>query len=311
MKKGRILIVDDEQGIRELLVSEFSKLGYEVFSAVDGEDAMNQLKTQKTDVIVTDMKMPKVDGLDLLKYAKEHSPETEVIFITGYATVENALEAMRNGAYDFVQKPFNIDELVNLVDKAIEKTELKMLVALYESTNAIFSSLKLEELLPVMVSLIKKVTHSHDSSIFLLDNKQQVYLASSSSLSRYEDQKKELEKLVSCIYNDSERKKEPLFFDVSKPLNGFENIFNPDTDIKSVLIYPIILKDDIMGYLLLTKNLEMSSFVRSDLKNVSVFVSQIAQSIYNTRLYEKLEVQIAELEDMKKALENCKEKSGN
>jgi DNA-binding response OmpR family regulator len=80
--------------------------------------------------------------------------------------VENALEAMRNGAYDFIQKPLNIDEVSALVDKAMEKNELKGLVALYESSNAIFSSLRLEKLFPIMISLLRDVTYSKDVSIF-------------------------------------------------------------------------------------------------------------------------------------------------
>ncbi|MDR3275264.1 MAG: hypothetical protein LBS81_04755 [Endomicrobium sp.] len=80
--------------------------------------------------------------------------------------MENALEAMRNGAYDFIQKPLNIDEVSALVDKAMEKNELKGLVALYESSNAIFSSLRLEKLFPIMISLLRDVTYSKDVSIF-------------------------------------------------------------------------------------------------------------------------------------------------
>ena len=307
VQKGRILIVDDEQGIRELLISEFRRLGYEVFHAVNGEDAISKIQIEKVDIIITDMKMPKVDGLDLLKFTKENSPETEVILITGYATVENALEAMRGGAYDFIQKPFNIDELSALVEKAMEKTELKLLVALYESTNAIFSSLKLEELFPIMTSLIKKVTHSYDASIFLLDNSNQLYPASS-SLSRYDAQRREIDLMISKIYEDEIKRSEPSFFDTANPPAVLEGIFEPETDIKSVLAYPIILNNKMIGYLVLVKTSSMPSFVRADLKNVSVFVSQIAQSITNTKLYEKLEVKIDELEQALEDLDDAKKK---
>ncbi len=307
VQKGRILIVDDEQGIRELLISEFKRLGYEVFNAVNGEDAISKLHAEKVDVIITDMKMPKVDGLDILKFAKENTPETEVILITGYATLENALEAMRSGAYDFIQKPFNIDELSALVEKAMEKTELKLLVALYESTNAIFSSLRLEDLFPIMTSLIKKVTFSYDALIFLLDNNNQLYPASS-SLSRYDSRGKEIDSMVSRIYENEAKRNEPTFFNTENPPKELEGIFDPESEIKSVLAYPIILNNNLMGYLVLTKTASMSYFVRSDLKNVSVFVSQIAQSITNTKLYENLEVKIAELEQALQDLDNAEKK---
>ncbi|MDR1195704.1 MAG: response regulator [Endomicrobium sp.] len=304
VQKGRILIVDDEQGIRDLLISEFSKAGYEVFSAVNGEEAVSKLKTEKADIVITDVKMPKVDGLELLKFIKEKTPETEVIIITGYATVENALDAMRSGAYDFVQKPFNIDELSALVEKALEKTELKMLLALYESSNAVFSSLKLEDLFPVMTSLVKKVTYSQDASIFLLDNKDQLYLAYS-TYSRYVPQKKEIELLASKLYD--ENRVEPLFFDTGSVPSGLDGIFEPDTEVKSAIAFPIMLNNKMMGYLFLTKTTAASSFVRADLKNTGVFVAQIAQSITNTKLYEKLEVKIAELEQASKDLDQMKD----
>jgi DNA-binding NtrC family response regulator len=124
--RGKILIVDDEDVIRELLVSKFSKLGYETVSAVNGEDALAKLNTEEVQVVITDMKMPKLGGLDVLKAVKEKSPKSEVIIITGHATVEDALNAMKGGAYDFIQKPFNIDELTALVEKAIEKINLEL-----------------------------------------------------------------------------------------------------------------------------------------------------------------------------------------
>jgi DNA-binding NtrC family response regulator len=99
--RGRILIVDDEDVIRELLVSEFSKLGYETVSAVNGEDALAKLNTEKVQVVITDMKMPKLGGLYVLKAVKDKSPKSEVIIITGHATVEDAKEnALANNVYN-------------------------------------------------------------------------------------------------------------------------------------------------------------------------------------------------------------------
>jgi FixJ family two-component response regulator len=306
VSKGRILIVDDESAIRELLISEFSKLGYETFSAENGNEAISKVDNERIHIVLTDMKMPKLDGLDFLKYVKEKSPETEVIIITGHATVENALNAMHNGAYDFIQKPFNIDELIALVDKAMEKNELKILVALYESSNAIFSSLKLEELFPVMISLLKNATSSKNVSIFLKDNIEQMYLAAS-SIPMFDSQRREVESLVLKVYGDSLKRYKSLVFNVGDSNHfEFENIFDEKTEIKSVLIYPMVLNNHIMGYLVLTKEAGMSSFIKSDLKNISVFAVQIAQSINNTKLYEKLEMKIAELEQVLSDLDVAK-----
>jgi FixJ family two-component response regulator len=302
--KGKILVVDDEDGIRELLVSEFSKLGYKTISAVNGEDALFKLSTEKVQVVITDMKMPKLGGIDLLKMVKSKSPESETIIITGHATVEDALSAMKNGAYDFVQKPFNIDELVALVEKAMEKNELRIMVALYESSNAIFSSLNLEELFPIMISLLKDITNSNDVSVFLLDS-DVMYLASS-SIPMFDPQRRDLEDFVSEIYTDSTRYLKPIFFDTERPPMEFEKIYLSKVEIKSVLLYPIVLRSKMLGYLLLTKTVYQPSFVESDIKNVSIFVAQIAQAISNTKLYEKLKVKIDELEQTLVNLEKAK-----
>ncbi|MDR1474199.1 MAG: response regulator [Endomicrobium sp.] len=295
-KKGSILIVDDEDIIRNLLMSEFSKLGYETISAINGEDALNKLNTEKVQIVITDMKMPKFGGLDVLKAVKEKSPKSEVIIITGHATVEEALEAMKGGAYDFIQKPFNIDELIALVEKALEKNELNIMLALYESSNAIFSSLDLEDLFPIMISLLKDVTNSKDVSIFLFDSTDVIYLASS-SIPMFDSRRRELEDFILGVCRDNNTKcLTPISFETKNPPEEFGENLLSKTEIKSILLYPIILRNKIFGYILITKSEGMTSFVSSDIKNVSVFVAQIAQAINNANLYEKLKVKIAELE---------------
>lgn len=296
-KKGRILIVDDEDIIRNLLVSKFSKLGYETISAINGEDALNKLNTEKVQIVIIDMKMPKFGWPDVLKAVKEKSPKSEVIVITGHATVEKALQAMKGGgAYDFIQKPFNIDELTALVQKALEKNELNIMLALYESSNAVFSSLDLEDLFPIMISLLKDVTNSKDVSIFLFDNTDVVYLASS-SIPMFDSRRRELEDFMLGVCSDNNTKcLTPRSFETKNlPKEFGENLLSK-TEIKSILLYPILLRDKILGYILLTKSEGTPSFVSSDIKNVSVFVAQIAQAINNAKLYEKLKVKIAELE---------------
>ncbi|MCL2485653.1 MAG: response regulator [Endomicrobia bacterium] len=283
--KGKLLIVDDEQGIRELLVSEFSKLGYSVFFAVNGEDAILKLQAEKADLIITDMKMPKVDGVDLLKFVKEHSPESEVIIITGYATVENALEAMHRGAYDFIQKPFNIDELVQLAEKAMEKNELKTLVSIYEEANSLFSHLNLKDLLPAVSDAAKKITGCLRACLFLLDNDGKILTFCQNDCGA---DKKEVGKFVSDVYSDETKRGEPIFFDAVSAPQEYKSIFVPKLDIKSVLLYPMSLSGKITGYLFLTKSSQFSPFTKADLKKISVFVSQISQAVNNAQAFERL-----------------------
>lgn len=120
-----ILIVDDNAGIREAVEKILKKEdNYTVYTASDGEEAVKILQQNTIDVLLTDLRMPKVDGLELLKIAKTISEDIEVILITGHGTVELAVGVMKDGAFDFIQKPFNKTTVLKTVRKAIEKRDL-------------------------------------------------------------------------------------------------------------------------------------------------------------------------------------------
>ncbi len=108
---SRVLIVDDEQSMRQMVAIALRQDGHDVVIAEDGEVAARELDANRVDVVVSDIKMPGFDGIQLLRYAREHCPETEVILMTAYTSTESAIEALRLGAYDYISKPFEIDEL--------------------------------------------------------------------------------------------------------------------------------------------------------------------------------------------------------
>ena len=103
--RGRILIVEDEKSMREVLKILLEGERYEVVSASDGLEGLSYLANDIFDLVITDIKMPKVDGFELLKKTKEISPDTIVIMITAFGTTEAAIEAMKSGAYDYINKP--------------------------------------------------------------------------------------------------------------------------------------------------------------------------------------------------------------
>jgi two-component system response regulator PilR (NtrC family) len=128
--RGRILIVEDEKSMREVLKILLEGERYEVVSASDGLEGLSYLANDIFDLVITDVKMPKVDGFELLKKTKEISPDTIVIMITAFGTTEAAIEAMKAGAYDYINKPFKIDEIRLIVEKALEKKRLSEEVSL-------------------------------------------------------------------------------------------------------------------------------------------------------------------------------------
>ena len=114
-----ILVVDDEEIVRESLLDWLREDGYEVEAVEDGFKALEKVKERPWDIALIDLKMPKMDGLELLGKIKETCPETQVVIITAYATVNTAVQAMKVGAYDYLVKPFNPEELSLLVKRLV------------------------------------------------------------------------------------------------------------------------------------------------------------------------------------------------
>ena len=123
MSDGRILAIDDESNIRHLIKSEFSLEGFEVITARSGEEGLRIFDDQKFDVVLLDMKLPRLNGMEVLKKLKQRVSTTEVIMITGHGDIRSAVESMKFGARDYVTKPFILSELLGLVKRAVKNNQ--------------------------------------------------------------------------------------------------------------------------------------------------------------------------------------------
>src|SRR5208282_5423858 len=117
---ARLLVVDDEKNIRLSLVRFFDSLGHQVSEAENGTQASAMLAESRFDLVLTDFRMAEMNGLELLKEARRIHPDTLVILMTAYATVENAVAAMKAGAYDYITKPFSLEQIQLVVERAIQ-----------------------------------------------------------------------------------------------------------------------------------------------------------------------------------------------
>ncbi|MDD5167928.1 MAG: sigma-54 dependent transcriptional regulator [Syntrophales bacterium] len=122
---AKILVVDDDQGMRDFLEIMLTREGYLVSTVNSAEKALALCKKEKFNLIITDLKMPKMDGIDFLKYIKDYDQDVTVILITAFASAETALSAMREGAYDYIEKDFNIEDLNKIIRKALDKKGVK------------------------------------------------------------------------------------------------------------------------------------------------------------------------------------------
>ena len=125
MPTARVLVIDDEQVICEGCRLALGEQGYLVMYGTTGREGLNKLKDQDFDLLLLDIKLPDVDGLQILTDVRQSDPQMPVIVMTGYASVQNAVAAMKNGAFDYLAKPFSEDELTHAVAKAIENKRLK------------------------------------------------------------------------------------------------------------------------------------------------------------------------------------------
>ncbi|MEP6787976.1 MAG: sigma-54 dependent transcriptional regulator [Acidobacteriota bacterium] len=160
----KLLIVDDEAGYRKVLKAIFEAEGYDVATATDGRSAFTHLKSKKFDLIVSDVRMPDVDGIELLKGAREADPDIGVVLMTAFGTVDTAREAFKLGADDFVQKPFNNDELKTIVSRTLQKQAILRENQAFRSAqrktgspaNIIGGSAKMQELFALIETVARE-----------------------------------------------------------------------------------------------------------------------------------------------------------
>jgi len=124
MPDGRILVVDDEKSMREFLAIMLKKEGYDVLSVDGGDAALEAIRRERVDLMITDVRMPRMDGLTLVRAVKDVAPSVVILVITAFSSTDTAVEAMKLGAYDYIEKPFKLDEIKLTVAKAIERKRL-------------------------------------------------------------------------------------------------------------------------------------------------------------------------------------------
>jgi len=166
-----VLVVDDEQDIRDASERILSRIGYQVQKASRGDEALDILNKNSIDIVLLDLKMPGMDGMEVLAKIRKQSTEIQVIVITGYATVETAIEAMKQGAYDFIPKPFEPDQLRIVVNRAWEKIHfIQNAKRLEQERNRTLSDLDTEK------SRIRTIIESFPSGVVVTDPKGRVML---------------------------------------------------------------------------------------------------------------------------------------
>lgn len=292
---ARILVVDDELGMREMLQLELGSQGYQVAVASNGKEALEQIRGQKFDLVISDLKMPQMDGMTLLGEIKGRDPKIEVIIATGYGTVESAVTAIKKGAYDFILKPFNLEELNMLIERVLEKKEFKTLVALYEASQAIFSTMELNKLLELMMDMSLTVLGADEGSIMLLDAKKKLTIAASRGLSDEIARQIHLDIGEGVAGLVAKEKRGRLLIGGLDKYPEFKGL-SGSPRILSSIVCPLLNQSELLGVLNLNRTKTRENFTVANLQAASVFASQATLAIQNAKLYSTLQDAYQKLE---------------
>ena len=292
-EKPRVLVVDDEKFIRDILADFLGMEGYVVRTAEDGSSAVGELRRARYDMVISDLKMPKMGGLDLLKEVARTHPDTLTVIMTGFGTVETAIDAMKRGAYDYILKPFKVEEIVHIVQRGLEKQRLaaenlrlREALSLYKVSEAIAASLSLDE---VMATVDDSAIHEVRADVVMtwLDDGEGCYFERSQHRSSALDSSIGIGKLDASGVARRLSKGEALVEHGARAAELFDEL--PDRALASIACVPLKMRERLLGWITVVSLTAGKRFDEGQRKLLSIIASRAAAAIENARLYEDLQ----------------------
>ncbi|MFC2061626.1 response regulator [Elusimicrobiota bacterium] len=304
-REKQVIIIDDEERIGNICCKALEKIGISADIARSAESGLEMIKGKRYKVILLDIVLPGMDGMKLLNIIKEKYPSIEVIMLTGNATIEDSVRAMKVGAYDFITKPFEVYEIRKVVQKAMEKEqlarqvkELKEVLSIFNVAKAIGRIMPLDKLLRIIFKSAK-ISLSSDGGCIVLKEPETGHLKIEYVESDEEDDDLE-EKLKNGIgiYKYVAAEKKPLVINgnINAELD-YETISSDEIfgGINSGMVMPMIVKDEVIGVLNFIRLSNEDEYNEYDLKIATIFSQQAAMAIQNAKDFEQLK----KLDDLK------------
>jgi response regulator RpfG family c-di-GMP phosphodiesterase len=292
-ERPRVLIVDDEKFIRDILADFLGMEGYLVRTAEDGAAALNELDHARYDLIISDLKMPRMGGIELLEAIATHAPHALTVIMTGFGTVETAIDAMKRGAYDYILKPFKVEEVIHVVQRGLEKQRLsaenlrlKEALSLYKVSEAIAASLSLDEVLATVGDTALHEIHGDLVSTWLDDGEggffeRQRLIQPKPIIANADFGRLDPAAFLEHFAGDS-----MLLEHGTKGLRFFKE--PPGTPLASLLAVPLRMKQRLLGFIAVASFSKSKRFDEGQRKLLSIVGSRAAAAIENARLYEDL-----------------------
>ncbi len=316
--KERILVIDDEERIGDSLSSLLTGSGYEVAIFRNSAEAADEIRRGYFDLILSDIKMPDLSGIDLLKLAREVDPQALVVLMTGYGSLESALEAIGLGAYDYLLKPVEFPQLELVIRRGLEKrrlgraksyllnelkqknealeARLREINALYEAGKTVSSTLQLNRLLDSIIGLATEVLEAKIGSVMLLDdNREFLSIAAARGLDAHIIKSTQLP-LGSSIAGHVAESGEPLFISNVEADHRFQRDNRQERyGPASLLSVPLIISNRTIGVINIAHKQSGGDFSEHDLKVLQTFANQAAVAIDHAATFKQLKRRVSEL----------------
>ena len=315
MAEGNVFVIDDELVVCELLSDLLKDRGYVVRYALSGEEGIKEYKESNFDVIMTDLRLPDMDGIKVLEAIRTYDPDSVVIIITGYPSFETVQAALRQGAYDYITKPFNIEEISFVIRRAVafknlavenkrlmkelEEHNLKLeervkertqeLTVLYRIGRDMSSTLKLDVVLEIIVDRMSKILDSEICSILLLDPKaKELSIRCARGLDEkiiHNTKMKMGESISGWVV---EHKEAVLVEDIEADYR-FAKKNEEKYYTHSLISVPLVVKDEVIGVININNKRSKAPFTKDDLRFAKGAAAEAAIAVENAQLYTTLE----------------------
>jgi response regulator RpfG family c-di-GMP phosphodiesterase len=289
----RVLVVDDEKFIRDILADFLGMEGYEVRTAEDGESALAELSRTKYDLVISDLKMPKMGGIELLQEVAKVDPAAITVIMTGFGTVETAIDAMKRGAYDYILKPFKVEEVIHIVQRGLDKQRLaaenlrlKEAVSLYKVSEAIQASLNLDQVLATIGDGAIHELRAELVSTWLDDG--QGSFVERQRIANYPGHEETAFGAFDAHAFASHLTRDAVLLSQGQSSAPFFSK-QPDVFPSSLIAVPLRMRDRLFGWITAALFSPQRRFDEGQRKLLSLIGSRAAAAIENARLYEDLQ----------------------
>lgn len=308
MAHEKVLLAEDESDVRDMCVRTLEMAGYQVVAVRDGQEAVEYASREQFDLLLTDLKMPKMNGLEACRAIRATQPDLPTIVMTGYGTLESAIEALQLGVSEFVLKPFRPQVLHDAVDRALlkqrlqrENARLKALIPLFELSRVFMSPADLNVIPQHVVRIAQSELRADSASVMLLNGNNELTIHSAVGLPP-DVVANTRQRADQGIAGYAIKHREPVILQGDVRRDPRFQSLERGEKVQSAICLPLIRQDNVLGVLNVSRTEEGTPFTEGDVELLSVLGSQAAIALDNARLFREIEQayqRLAELDYLK------------